>query len=297
MVWQLPPTPSDPKPKPGSLLSWLWETLDPAVRVGSARGDGVETAKEQQALEPALRRLADVAAQRDIRVGRRRSLSPRARKPMPAAPQLALPFESEPGPSTDADATAAELARPEFVWASRTAAHVGTVVHRHLQRIAEAGLDSESAGSIEARASTFALELRLLGVEEAEIAPASVRVVAALRSALEDPHGRFVLGAHDDARSELTLTLRSGDALEHIRLDRTFVADGERWIVDFKTSRHEGGERAAFLDSEVERYRPQLDRYAAALAAIEGRRVRVALYFPLLKELRSWPAGSIRAIR
>ena len=116
-------------------------------------------------------------------------------------------------------------------------------------------------------------------------------MVAALSSALEDPHGRFVLGAHEDARSELTLTLRSGDALEHIRLDRTFVADGERWIVDFKTSRHEGGDRAAFLDSEVERYRPQLDRYAAALAAIEGRKVRVALYFPLLKELRAWPAG------
>ena len=45
------------------------------------------------------------------------------------------------------------------------------------------------------------------------------------------------------------------------------------------------------LDSEVERYRPQLDRYAAALAAIERRAVRVALYFPLLKELRSWSAG------
>ena len=156
-------------------------------------------------------------------------------------------------------------------------------MHGHLQRIAEAGVDSESAASIEGRGRAYAQELRLLGVEEGEI--------AALRSALEDPHGRFVLGAHEEARSELTLTLRSGDLLEHVRLDRTFVADGERWIVDFKTSRHEGGDRSAFLDSEVERYRPQLDRYAAALAAIERRAVRVALYFPLLKELRSWSAG------
>jgi len=152
-------------------------------------------------------------------------------------------------------------------------------------------VNSESAASIERRSHAYAQELRLLGVEEGEIAAAAERVVAALRSALEDGHGRFVLGAHDEARSELTLTLRNGDALEHVRLDRTFVADGERWIVDFKTSRHEGGDRAAFLDSEVERYRPQLDRYAAALAAIERRAVRVALYFPLLKELRSWSAG------
>jgi ATP-dependent exoDNAse (exonuclease V) beta subunit len=145
--------------------------------------------------------------------------------------------------------------------------------------------------SIERRARVYAHELRLLGVEEGEIAPATARVAAALRAALEDPNGRFVLGAHEGARSELTLTLRSGDVLEHVRLDRTFVANGERWIVDFKTSRHEGGDRSAFLDSEVERYRPQLDRYAAALAAIEQRAVRVALYFPLLKELRTWEAG------
>jgi ATP-dependent exoDNAse (exonuclease V) beta subunit len=207
-------------------------------------------------------------------------------------PQLVLPFDADARPAVTPPAPAeTELARPEFLWAGRTAAHVGTVVHRHLQRIAEAGVDSESAASIERRSRAYAQELRLLGVEEGEIAPAAARVVAALRSALEDPRGRFVLGAHEDARSELTLTLRTGDVLEHVRLDRTFVADAERWIVDFKTSRHEGGDRAAFLDSEVERYRPQLDRYAAALAAIEGRVVRVALYFPLLKELRSWQAG------
>src|SRR5262249_35613495 len=97
------------------------------------------------------------------------------------------------------------------------------------------------------------------------------------------PVGRWVLGRHEDARSELRLTLRVGDVLEHVRLDRTFVADGQRWIVDFKTGRHEGADRDAFLASEIERYRPQLDRYAAALAAIESRPVQVALYFPLLK--------------
>ena len=296
LVWQLPAPSDDPKPKPGSLLSWLWDTLEPAARLGMASGGGVEEGQQgQRVLEPVLRRLADVAMPQDIQPPQTHAPTPssRTRRPTPAGavPQLALPFEIEPGSPSGAGTSAAEPARPEFVWASRTAAHVGTVVHRHLQRIAESGLDSESPTTSERRASTYAQELRLLGVEETEVAAATSRVVAALHSALEDPHGRFVLGAHEDARSELTLTLRSGDALEHVRLDRTFVADGERWIVDFKTSRHEGGDRAAFLDSEVERYRPQLDRYAAALAAIERRKVRVALYFPLLKELRTWPAG------
>ena len=294
LVWQL--SPARPEPKPGSLLTSLWSLLDPAARDAAEREEGAEP-REREVLEPVLRRLADVAATRGREHaphGLLAAAAPRAREsplPRPALPQLALPFDDEPGKPAEVVAATAEPARPEFVWAGRTAAHIGTVVHRHLQRIAEAGVDSETAESIEQRARDYAQELRLLGVEETEIAPATARIVAALRSALEDPHGRFVLGAHEDARSELTLTLRSGDALEHLRLDRTFVADGERWIVDFKTSRHEGGDRAAFLDSEVERYRPQLDRYAAALAAIERSKVRVALYFPLLKELRTWLAG------
>jgi ATP-dependent exoDNAse (exonuclease V) beta subunit len=303
LVWQL--SPSRPAPKAGSLLSWLWGTLDALPAAAAAAGsENAPDAAEPEVLEPLLRRLATAAAPQGVSAptpARTEGQTdgpdrPPARAPAPtpptlAAPQLALPFDgAERAPRQESTAAEAEPARPEFDWASRTAAHVGTVVHRHLQRIAEAGIESESAGSLERRAPAYAQELRLLGVPDDEVAAAGARVLAALRSALDDPHGRFVLGAQHDARSELTLTLRSGDVLEHVRLDRTFIAAGERWIVDFKTSRHEGGDRAAFLDSEVERYRPQLDRYAAALVAIEGREVRVALYFPLLKELRTWAA-------
>ena len=46
-------------------------------------------------------------------------------------------------------------------------------------------------------------------------------------------------------------------------IDRTFVdADGTRWVVDFKTSPHEGGDLEGFLDAEVKRYAAQLQRYA-----------------------------------
>ena len=65
-------------------------------------------------------------------------------------------------------------------------------------------------------------------------------------------------------------------------LDRTFVADGHRWIVDFKTSAHEGGDAQAFLDREVERYRPQLERYARIMQALDPQPLMLALYFPLV---------------
>jgi hypothetical protein len=43
-----------------------------------------------------------------------------------------------------------------------------------------------------------------------------------------------------------------------------------------------------FLDREQERYRDQLDRYAALMQAAEGQPVRRGLYFPLLKGWREW---------
>jgi len=60
-----------------------------------------------------------------------------------------------------------------------------------------------------------------------------------------------------------------------------------RWIVDWKTSSHEGGDREAFLDNELARYRGQLERYARAMRVFDpDRPLRVGLYFPLLDAWR-----------
>jgi ATP-dependent exoDNAse (exonuclease V) beta subunit len=256
-------SPARDRPATGALLELLWSTVGPQIQAlpEGERAGG----RDPDCIEPVLRRL-----------------TPPARES--AATQFALPFEAAQAREP------VEPARPEFTWASPAAAHVGTIVHRHLQAIAEVGIEAWTPGDLGERLRQFAAELRLLGVDREELDSAARRVADAVRSALEDPHGRWVLGAHEDARSELRLTLRAGDVLEHVRLDRTFVADGKRWIIDFKTGQHEGADREAFLVSEVERYRPQLDRYAAALAAIDSRPVHVGLYFPLLRELRTWPA-------
>jgi len=72
-------------------------------------------------------------------------------------------------------------------------------------------------------------------------------------------------------------------------IDRTFVdAAGTRWIVDYKTSAHEGAGLDEFLDREQERYRPQLERYAAFLRLLGTEPIRLGLYFPLLSAWREW---------
>jgi ATP-dependent exoDNAse (exonuclease V) beta subunit len=59
---------------------------------------------------------------------------------------------------------------------------------------------------------------------------------------------------------------------------------GTHWIVDYKTSSHEGGDLKNFLRAETERYSAQLAKYAELYRNFSGADVRCALYFPLLQE-------------
>ncbi|RPJ44424.1 MAG: DNA helicase UvrD, partial [Betaproteobacteria bacterium] len=177
----------------------------------------------------------------------------------------------------------------EFSWAGETARHVGTVVHRWLQRIAEDGAEGWDAARIHALAPAIRHALSAQGLGDAELAEAVMRATQAIVNCVNDARGRWVLGAQDSARSEWRLTGVSSGRLVNVVIDRTFVdGEGVRWIIDYKTSTHEGGDVAAFLDNERERYRGQLERYAALLRAGGERHIRLGLYFPLLGGWREW---------
>ena len=74
-------------------------------------------------------------------------------------------------------------------------------------------------------------------------------------------------------------------------IDRSFVdAAGVRWIVDYKTSSHEGAGLDEFLDREQERYRPQLERYAALCAGSARSRCGSACISRCSAAWREWAA-------
>ncbi|HET7570465.1 MAG TPA: UvrD-helicase domain-containing protein [Gammaproteobacteria bacterium] len=171
----------------------------------------------------------------------------------------------------------------EFSWAGEIARQVGVLIHALLERIARDGVDGWSAARVEALAPVLESRLRWLGVPDGDLEPACRRIVDAVAATLGDEHGRWLLAAHDLARSEYALSgIVDGRRVSGV-IDRTFVDDqGVRWIVDYKTGGHEGGDVAAFLARERERYAPQLALYARLLAAREERSQRVGLYFPVL---------------
>jgi ATP-dependent helicase/nuclease subunit A len=215
--------------------------------------------------------------------------------PEPAAPaaifklkrlsaSYALP---EPPPAVRWSAPAegrTEQQEIEFSWVGETARHVGTVVHRWLQRIAEDELRGWDARRVASLFSQFTKELERRGVPPADLKRASDLIVTALTSTLGDERGSWILGSHPEARSELRMRVRLPVGVRTFVMDRVFRSrDGIRWVVDFKTSRHEGSNVQAFLDVERMRYAAQLDTYAAALGGASR-----GLYFPLHAGWRTW---------
>jgi ATP-dependent helicase/nuclease subunit A len=173
---------------------------------------------------------------------------------------------------------------PRFDWASETAIHVGTVTHRWLQRIGEEGIERWGAARVAGLAPVIAKDLELRGIPASEREAAVKRVTSALAAATTDERGRWVLGSHPESRFEYRLRVATPDGVRLIVIDRLLTdASGRRWIVDYKTSAHEGGGLEAFLDNELERYAPQLARY---LGAFPSEKATAALYFPLVRGWR-----------
>jgi ATP-dependent helicase/nuclease subunit A len=178
----------------------------------------------------------------------------------------------------------------EFLWVGETLRHVGTVVHRLLQRIAEHGTTQWSAPQRDRLKPLVQQLLSQAGVREEELAGAVADTLQAVDNTLADERGRWLLDAgHAEARCEYSLSLMRDGRLESGIIDRTFVdAEGTRWIVDYKTSRHAGTDVDAFLAQQRERYAPQLERYAFLMRGLGAPRVKVALYFPLMQRFLSW---------
>lgn len=175
--------------------------------------------------------------------------------------------------------------RPEFDWAGVIAQAVGQVVHLEFQRMAREGL---APAEWPLRSVAWERELRELGIDYAHAPEALARVERAMtRVAGSATAARLLDPALGEASSELALTAVIDGVVQSLRIDRSFVdSAGLRWIVDWKTSSHEGGDLDAFLDNELARYTEQLRRYSLVMKRYDGRPQRVGLYFPLLDAWR-----------
>jgi len=248
-------------PRAGSLLAVLWPVVGEQFVLDGVSEPGEEAGPPRGG--PLWRLPAGWAPPQEIAV--------------PAAEQMSSPLLREEW--------------PVFDWAGETARRVGILVHAELQAL---DLGRADEASIVAREPHFQRWLSLHGVPAMRLHAAASRVVEALTAVQRDPRGRWILGQFDQDVREHALSGHLGGRdfgpgeLTRVVFDRSFVDKGVRWVIDYKTSQHVGGAADEFLDREVERYRPQLERYAILARRLGPEPVRVGLYFPLMRGWREW---------
>jgi ATP-dependent exoDNAse (exonuclease V) beta subunit len=246
-------------PFKGSLLRVLWATQSASFAV---RGTAAQAQPDQ-----------DLAGLRG---------GPLRRVPRGWAPRRLVPLQ--------ADLPLATVPREEpvvFDWAGETARRVGILVHAELQSL-DLGRHDET--TVRSRAGHFKRWLALHGVPDEHLEGAVASVTAALLGVHRDARARWMLktGYGEDLREHALSGVVRGEVVRAV-FDRSFIDErGTRWVIDYKTSAHSGGGREEFLDRQVERYRAQLERYAALARRLGPQPVRVALYFPLMGAWREW---------
>lgn len=164
----------------------------------------------------------------------------------------------------------------------------GIVIHRLLYQISKSSLTEWTEEKIDNSHKIIQFLLLKENIAKPFLNLSIDITKQALKNSLADIRGRWILKDHEQAQSELALSVIINNELKNITLDRTFIDNGIRWIIDYKTTSYNGSDVNSFLHAEWLQHRQQLESYAAALRQNENHPIRLGLYFPLLKAWYEW---------
>lgn len=174
--------------------------------------------------------------------------------------------------------------------ASLKARHVGIVVHQYLEWMGKDALAQWTHERLVHERPHIERLLLKEGMGVSDLNEATSQAMESLMFVLQDTHAQWILGPHQEAHCEWALCgLSDQDQMQNMIIDRSFVDEkGTRWIIDYKTGRHQGGDLQSYLKSQKEKHQRQLEKYAKALFFMEKRPIKIGLYFPFEDGFLSW---------
>lgn len=200
-------------------------------------------------------------------------------------PEVPAVWRAKPQEEVFSTTSNAPDALPDVVLSQEIS--LGTLVHRCLELIAREGLDTWSAERVGRLHGAYRRWLLQQGHPPDVATATASEAIAAVQTTLASEAGRWVLSGHEaGAAEEAWSSLHDNGVANHV-IDRIFMADGCRWIVDYKTVQAAPSGSVA-LHALAEKYRPQLERYAGLFAA-ETLPTRMAVFFPVQGELVELP--------
>lgn len=242
----------DIKPPSGTFLELLWDTLggefQHAATDEPVLQDGVA---EEVVFIPKLIRLSE-----------------------PNIPEMLKPGTT----ATRKVETAASTETGIESAGSRLDANSGILAHRYMELIAQDGLEAWPVSRLEQMEPVMQRWLIAQGHGNEEAVIGAERALDALRVTLGSEAGRWVLQKRDQEGYEYMLARAEEDAVSTHIMDRTFVEDGVRWIIDYKSTRFADSWSEPELQKQAELHVEQLRRYARLFEG-EGQPIKAAVLF------------------
>ncbi len=175
-------------------------------------------------------------------------------------------------------------------WTARPPIILGNAIHEALRWLAEHVSDTPPDGRVD---EITPLLQRILMQDAADASVATrllPQAVRHLRRALRHKDCQWILAKRASAQSEAGFSAHLGGRLVNLRVDRTFLEDGIRYIIDYKSARPRAKEsRAKFRARQIAEHEGQLERYARVFKEIEGLPVVAALFLTSIPELLKVP--------
>jgi ATP-dependent exoDNAse (exonuclease V) beta subunit len=143
----------------------------------------------------------------------------------------------------------------------------GTLAHLYMELFAKSDLQTWTHKRLQQGLPAMQKWLIQQGHSAKHSEQGATLVHSALNVTLTSKDGQWVLQNHAEAVSEFRLLQSDEEGVKNHVIDRTFILEGVRWIVDYKlTHTDDASTDAGNLSIAAELHRPQLERYASLFA-------------------------------
>ena len=157
-------------------------------------------------------------------------------------------------------------------------ADCGVLVHLYMELFAKQGLHHWSSEKLNACQPAMQTWLVQHGYKAVEAKNGSQQVLQSLQTTLASDDAKWIFAARESAQNEYALTDQNGE--QHV-IDRTFMVENTRWIVDYKLGLEVTTSNANFV---AQTHRAQLERYASLFSA-EKLPIQTAVFFMAIGKL------------
>jgi ATP-dependent helicase/nuclease subunit A len=158
---------------------------------------------------------------------------------------------------------------------------IGDIIHRCLQLKVNKSINVLTAGQLKKFRALWKIQLHDCCRSEKDFTQALQEIEQHLQNCMQHKKASWLFDPrHEGSACELSLSDYRGDWRREYVIDRSFIADGVRWIIDYKSSRPKTGQSLQnFLREQEVEHQAQLKRYAELFQEMEGMKIKIALFF------------------